>query len=85
VHCPMQLRKLASRGLVNAIATGQLVLITDQLSNRRFLVDTGVAFFSVSSFLDQLPLWPSLVCRGQPAYPILGGETAVLVLHWEGV
>ena len=36
--------KLGVRGLVNAIAPGQLVYITDQLSQRRFLVDTGAAY-----------------------------------------
>ena len=36
--------KLGVRGLVNAVAPGQLVYVTDQLSNRRFLLDTEAAF-----------------------------------------
>ena len=36
--------KRGDRKLVNAVVPGQLVYITDQLSNRHFQVDTGAAF-----------------------------------------
>jgi hypothetical protein len=52
VHTPVQLGKLACRGLVNTVSPGGLVHVVDHLSNRRFLVDTG-AVFSVSSFFTQ--------------------------------
>ncbi len=41
---PLQLGKLAFWGQLNAVAPGQLVFITDQLSQRRYLVDTGAAY-----------------------------------------
>ncbi len=44
VHAPLQLGKLARRGLVNPVSPGRQVHVVDQLSNRRFLVDTGSAF-----------------------------------------
>jgi hypothetical protein len=44
LHCPVQLGKLASQGLVSAVDPGQLVHITDQFSQRHFLVDTRAAY-----------------------------------------
>ncbi len=40
----LQLGKLVSRGRLNAVAPGPLVHIENQLSKRRFLVDTGASF-----------------------------------------
>jgi hypothetical protein len=44
VQHPLQLGKLVFWGQLNAVASGQLVFITDQLSQRRYLVNTGAAF-----------------------------------------
>ena len=47
--------KLIARGSLNAVAPGDLIYINDDISKRRFLVDTGAAFsifphrFSASS------------------------------------
>jgi hypothetical protein len=61
------LGKLASRGLVGAVSPGALVLITDQLSNRRFLVDTGAAFSVFPYTSASSPSGPALAgAAGQP-------------------
>ena len=45
LHGPLRLAgELGVQGLFNTVAPGQLVYVTDQLSNRRFLVDTGAAY-----------------------------------------
>ncbi len=63
----MQLGKLASRGLVSAIAPGQLVHITDQFSQRRFLVDTGAADSVYPHSSPSFPGGPALSgAAGQP-------------------
>jgi hypothetical protein len=36
--------KLAYRGFLNAVTPGRLVHVLDQISNRRFLVDTGASY-----------------------------------------
>ncbi len=38
--------KLASRGYLNSITPGHMVHVLDQVSKRRFLVDTGARHFS---------------------------------------
>ncbi len=63
----MQLGKLAPRGLVNAVFPGQLVHVWDQLSQRRFLVDTGAAFSVFPHSSDGPPCGPALSgAAGQP-------------------
>ena len=52
--------KLGVRGLVNAIAPGQLVYVNDQLSNRRFLVDTGAAYSILPHQSSGQPTGPPL-------------------------
>ena len=69
---PLQLAgKLGVRGLINAVAPGQLVYITDQLSHRRFLVDTGAAY-------SILPHQSS----GQPTGPPLAGPDGHPLACW---
>ena len=63
--------KLGVRGLVNAVAPGQLMHVTDQLTNRRFLVDTGAAF-------SILPHHSSV----QPSGPHLIGPNGVPIACW---
>jgi hypothetical protein len=63
----MQLGKLASRGLVSAVAPGQLVHITDQFTQRRFLVDTGAAYSVFPHSSSGFPSGPALSgATGQP-------------------
>ena len=81
---PLQLAgKLGVRGLVNAVAPGQLVYVTDQLSNRRFLVDTGAAFSILPHQSSGHPTGPSLAgpdgrplaCWGdKPVHLLLDGR-----------
>ena len=52
----LHLGKLTARGFLSAVAPGQLVLIKDDLSDRRFLVDTGAAY---SVFPHSSPSPPS--------------------------
>ena len=72
--------KLGVRGLVNAVAPGQLVYVTDQLSNRRFLVDTGAAFSILPHHSSVKPSGPSLI--GPNGLPIAcwGDKPVQLVL-----
>jgi hypothetical protein len=65
------LGKLAPRGLVSAVAPGQLVHITDQLSQRRFLVDTGAAY-SVFPYVSTAP----------PNGPALSGAAGQPIPCW---
>jgi hypothetical protein len=46
--------KLGSPGRLNAVAAGQLIHMLDQISNRRFLVDTG-ASYSILPHCSSLP------------------------------
>ena len=72
LRVPLQLAgKLGVRGLVNAVAPGQLVYVSDQLSNRRFLVDTGAAY-------SILPHHSS----GQPTGPPLAGPDGCPLACW---
>ena len=78
---PLQLAgKLGIRGLVNAVAPGQLVYVTDQLSNRRFLVDTGAAFSILPHRSTMQPSGPALI--GPNGLPIVcwGDKPIQLVL-----
>jgi hypothetical protein len=63
----VQLGKLASRGLVSAVAPGQLVHITDQFTQQRFLVDTGAAYSVFPHSSSGFPSGPALSgAAGQP-------------------
>ena len=46
--------KLGGPGRLNAVAAGQLIHMLDQVSNRRFLVDTG-ASYSILPHVSSLP------------------------------
>ena len=67
----MDLGKLASRGRLAAIAPGRLVHVLDELSNRRFLCDTG-ASYSVFPFRSPEP----------PTGPSLTGPDGQRILCW---
>ncbi len=59
--------KLGGLGRLNAVAAGQQIHMLDQVSNRRFLVDTG-ASYSILPYVSSLPaLGPKLYGpAGQP-------------------
>ena len=63
--------KLGFRGLVNAVPPCQLVYVMDQLSNKRFLVDTSAAY-------SILPHQSS----GQPTGPHLAGPDGHPLACW---
>ena len=80
----MQLGKLGRRGLLNAVAPGQLVTVTDQSTNRRFLIDTGAAYSIFPHHSKDPPNGPSLsgpggapiACWGERRLSLLiGGKT----------
>ncbi len=77
----MQLGKLASRGLVNAVSPGQLVYIVDQLSRRRFLVDTGAAFSVFPHSSASPPLGPALAGAVGQSIPCWGEQQFQLLLN----
>ncbi len=68
--------KLCVQGLVNAVAPGQLLYITDQLSQRRFLVDTGTAYSILPHHSSGQPTGPPLA--GSDGHPLAcWGDKAV--------
>ena len=72
--------KLGVRGLVNTVPPGQLMHVTDQLSNRHFLVDTGAAFSILPHHSSVRPSGPRLI--GPDGLPIAcwGDKPVQLVL-----
>jgi hypothetical protein len=71
MHPPVQLGKLAFRGLVNTVSPGQLVHIVDQHSHRHFLVDTGAAFSVFPPSSTSPPCGPALAgaaCQSIPCW-----------------
>jgi hypothetical protein len=78
--CPQALLmagKLVRRGWMNAIASGRLVHIVGESSQRRFLVDIGAAY---PIFPFSLARSPALVSWVQMDYTSLAGGSA-LVFH----
>jgi hypothetical protein len=71
VFAALQLGKLVSRGRLNTVAPGPLVHIENQLSKRRFLVDTG-ASFSIYPFSS----------KAAPTGPTLFGPAGKLIPCW---
>jgi hypothetical protein len=51
---PHLVGKLGGPGRLNTVAAGQLIHMLDQISNRRFLVDTG-ASYSILPHRSSLP------------------------------
>jgi hypothetical protein len=71
-------RKLGGPGRLNAVAAGQLIHMLDQISNRRFLMDTDASYDASYSILHTallcLPRVPS--CLDRRVSLFLAGETA---------
>ncbi len=66
--------KLGSPGQLNAVAAGQLIHMLDQISNRRFLVDTG-ASYSILPHRSSLPA-SGRSCLARLVSLFLAGEIA---------
>ncbi len=81
MHPPVQLGKLASRGLVNAVSPGQLVHIVDQHSHRRFLVDTGAAFSVFPHSSASPPRGPALAGAAGQSVPCWGEQQFHLLFN----
>jgi hypothetical protein len=59
--------KLGGLGRLNAVATGQLIHVLDQISNRRFLMDTGASYSILPHHSSLPPSGPKLFGpAGQP-------------------
>ena len=73
-------RETRPPGLVNAVAPGQLVYVTDQLSNRRFLVDTRAAYSILPHQSSALPSGPPLAGPNGRPIACWGDKPVQLVL-----
>jgi hypothetical protein len=77
----LQLGKLASRGRLKAVALSPLIPIEDQLSRRRFLVDTG-ASFSIYPFSSKAaPTGPTFFGPAGKLIPCWGEKSISLQLY----
>ena len=77
----LHLGKLGCRGLLNAVVPGALVHILDQLSGRRFLIDTG-ASFSIFPFQSNDPVsGPNIMGPAGQRIPCWGTRTLGLCFH----
>jgi len=73
--------KLAGRGSLNAVAPGKLVHIMDDISNRRFLVDTGASFSIFPHHSSSPASGPSLTGPGGQPIKCWGERRLSLLLH----
>ncbi len=71
MRAALHVGKLGRQGRLNAVVPGSLVHIVDQLSNRRFLVDTGASY---SIFLHS--------SAAPPSGPKLRGAAGQLIPCW---
>ncbi len=72
-------RKLGGRGVISAVRPGRLFYITDSVSSRLYLVDTGSAFSIMPWESSDPPSGPSLTAADGRQIPCRGG--AVLHSH----
>jgi hypothetical protein len=79
VSGPLQLGKLAAQGRLNAVAPGPLVHVVDQISKRRFLVDTGTSFSIFPHRSSAVPSGPSLFGPAGKIIPCWGETTLSLL------
>ncbi len=66
---PLHVGKLDRQGRLNAVIPG-----VDQLSNRRFLIDTGTSYSIFPQHSSATPSGPSLRSAGRSTYSLLGGK-----------
>jgi hypothetical protein len=74
--------KLGGRGVISAVRPGRLFYITDSMSSRCYLVDTGSAFSIMPWESSDSPSGPSLTAVDGPPDSVLG--RAVLHSHHRG-
>jgi hypothetical protein len=77
----MQLGKLATRGLVNAVSPGHLVNIKDQFSHRPVLVDTGASFSVFPHSSTSPPCGPALAGAAGQSIPCWGEKQFQLLFN----
>ncbi len=73
--------KLGSRGRLNAVVPGSLVHIVNQLSGRRYLVDTGASFWIFPHKSSTPPSGQKLTGPDGQMIPCWGEKRIVLVFH----
>jgi len=75
VRAALHVGKLGRQGRLNAVVPGSLVHIVDQLSNRRFLVDTGASYSIFPHFSAAPPSGPKLRGAAGQLIPCWGEKT----------
>ncbi len=73
--------KLGGRGRLNAVIPGSLVHIIDQLSGRRYHVDTGASFSIFPHKSTTPPTGQNLTGPDGQLIPCWGEKRIVLVFH----
>jgi hypothetical protein len=73
--------KLSGRGRLNAVVPGSLVHIIDQLSGRRYFVDTGASFSIFPQKSTTPPTGQKLTGPDGQLIPCWGEKRTVLVFH----
>jgi len=72
---PLHVGKLDRQGRLNAVVPGSLVHIVDQLSSRRFLVDTGASYSIFPHSSSAAPSGPKLRGAAGQLIPCWGEKT----------
>jgi hypothetical protein len=80
--------KLGCRGVISAVRPGRLFYITDSVSNRRYLVDTGLAFSIMPWESTDTPSGPSLTAADGRHIPCWGERSCTITIagvarHWD--
>jgi hypothetical protein len=73
--------KLVARGCLNAVTPGQLVHIVDQLTGRRFLIDTGASYSIFPHRSTSPPSEPHLTGASGQRIPCWGVRVVQLDFH----
>ncbi len=81
MHSTLYLGKLECQGRLNAIVPGSLVHIVDQISNRRFLIDTGASYSIFPHKSSAPPSGPSLKGAAGQFIPSWGEKAVTLSFH----
>jgi len=81
MHSTLYLGKLECQGRLNAIVPGSLVHIVDQISNRRFLIDTGASYSIFPHKSSAPPSGPRLKGAAGQFIPSWGEKAVTLSFH----
>jgi len=74
-------KKLRGRGRINAVAPGKLIQLEDQLSQRRFLVDSGAAYSLLPFQSAAKATGPVLVAANNEEIPCWGERSVEVMFH----